>query len=74
MWASLLIEELSNLRVLLICRGGEKEGHFIMKKLDPHPKQPMEENAAFRLEFEWSQDGKSVRTTDLYFKPPCLTA
>ena len=55
-------------------RGGEKEGLFRMKRNDRHPKDPEEKDAAFHLEFEWTANGKTTATTNLYFKPPCLTA
>ena len=59
--------------ILLCSRGGEKEGHFVVKALEHKPQQAREEGAAFKAEFEWTQDGKMIRTTELYFKPPCLS-
>lgn len=54
-------------------RGGEKEGHFLVRNLEHQPAESPEANTAYKIEFEWSGNGKSINTTRLHFKPPCLT-
>lgn len=44
-----------------------------MHEVDVNLKDPEEENSAFKLVFDWSDDGKKTRKNfKLFYKPPCL--
>lgn len=45
-----------------------------MEQIDYKPDPTMEKNAAYALLFDWSMNGKNTVLSQLFFKPPCLTA